>query len=285
MTQPQGRPQGRLGLEMLTLLGMPPVEYIKLAAELGCREVSTGLTGLPLAMFGLNDVLYPDWSLRDDPVLRREMKAAMDDTGVRIGLAEGYRASAAEDVRASAGDLDLVAELGALRLNAICMEDDLDMAKDKLAVLAEMTAERGMMFTIEFFPPTGITSLETALEVCAHIGTLPNGGKARVLLDTTHLFRTGGTVEQVAALDPDLLGYCQLSDARLAPYDENYMNDAMFARTVPGEGQLPLRELIAVLPKDLTISLEVPRLEDLRAGMTPRDHAARCVAAARSLGA
>lgn len=272
---------GRLGIEMLTLLGMPPVEYIKLAAELGCREVSTGLTGLPLSLFGLNDVLYPDWSLRDDPALRREMKAAMADTGVRIGLAEGYRAAAGEDIRASAADLDLMAELGALRLNAICMEDNLEMAKDKLAVLAEMTAERGMIFTIEFFPPTGITSLESAVEVCEHIGR----GKARVLLDTTHLFRTGGTVEQVAALDPDLLGYCQLSDARMAPYDENYMNDAMFARTVPGEGQLPLRELIAVLPKDLTISLEVPRLDDLRAGMTPREHAARCVAAARALGA
>lgn len=275
------QPQGRLGLEMLTLLGMPPVEYIKLAAELGCREVSSGLSGLPLSMFGLTDVFYPDWSLRDDPALRREMKAVMADTGVKIGLAEGFRASANEDIRACAGDLDLMAELGALRLNAICMEDDLAMAKDKLAVLAEMTAERGMIFTIEFFPPTGITSLEKALEVCEHIGR----GKARVLLDTTHLFRTGGTVAQVAALDPDLIGYCQLSDARMAPWDENYMNDAMFARKVPGTGELPLRELIAVLPADLTISLEVPRLEDLRAGMSPRDHAARCVAAARMLGA
>ena len=280
------QPEGRLGLEMLTLLGMPPVEYIKLAAELGCREVSSGLSGLPLSMFGLPDVLYPEWSLRDDPALRREMKAAMADTGVKIGLAEGFRAAGDEDIRACAGDLDLMAELGALRLNAICMEDDLAMANDKLAVLAEMAAERGMIFTIEFFPPTGITSLERALEVCEHIGR----GKARILLDTTHLFRTGGTAAQVAALVadpnwPDLIGYCQLSDARMAPWDENYMNDAMFARRVPGEGELPLRELIAVLPADLTISLEVPRLEDLRAGISPRDHAARCVAAARMLGA
>jgi sugar phosphate isomerase/epimerase len=276
---------GRLGLEMLTCLGMPPVEWVKLAAELGAREVSTGLSGLPLSMFGLADQFYPEWSLRDDPALRREMKAALADTGVKIGLAEGFRASAAEDIRNAAPDLDIFAELGALRLNAICMEDDLAMAKDKLAILATMAAERDMMFTIEFFPPTGITSLETALEVCAHIGTLTNGAKARVLLDSTHLLRTGGTPAQVAALDPDLIGYCQLSDGRNAPWDESYMQTAMFARDVPGEGQLPLRELIAVLPKDLTISMEVPRLEDLRGGMSPRDHAARCLAAARALGA
>lgn len=268
----------KLGLEMLTLLGMPPVEYVKLAAELGCAEVSTGLTGLPLSMFGLDDVFYPEWSLRDDPALWREMKAAMADTGVRIGLAEGFRAAAAEDIRACEPDLDLMAELGALRLNAICMEDDLEMAKDKLAVLAEMTAARGMVFTIEFFPPTGITSLDKALEVCAHIGK----GKARVLLDTTHLFRTGGTVAQVAALDQDMIGYCQLSDGRNAPPDDTYMRTAMFARDVPGEGQLPLRELVRVLPPHVTVSLEIPRLEDLRT-MSPRDHAARCFAAARAL--
>ena len=43
----------RLGIEMLTLLGMPPVEHVKLAAELGCVSISTGLMKLPLALFDL----------------------------------------------------------------------------------------------------------------------------------------------------------------------------------------------------------------------------------------
>ncbi len=275
----------RLGLEMLTLLGMPPVEHIRLAAELGCAEVSTGLSGLPLSMFGMDDVFYPPWSLRDDPALRREMIAVMRDTGVAIGLGEGFRASGDADIGDCAADLDIMAQLGAKRINAICMEDDLAMAKDKLGMLAEMAASRAMVFTIEFFPPSGIANLALALEVAEHIGVLPDGDRARVLLDTTHHFRTGGTVAQIAALDPDMIGYVQLSDARMAPWDQAYMMEAMFARGVPGQGELPLRELIAVLPKDVTISLEVPRLADLRAGMSPRDHAARCVAAARAMGA
>lgn len=271
-----------IGLEMLTLLGMPPLEYVKLAAGLGCMEVSTGLTGLPLSMFGIVDFApYPAWSLRDDQALRREMKAAMRDTGVRIGLGEGFRVQADADVRDCASDLDIMAELGAKRINGICMEDNLTMAKDQMAILADMAIERNMAFTIEFFPPTGISSLERALEVVDHIGS----GRARILLDTTHLFRTGGTVKQIAMLDPDLIGYVQLSDGRLAPFDEKYMMDSMFAREVPGRGEFPLRELIAALPADVTISLEIPRLDDLKAGMSPRDHAARCVAAARALGA
>jgi sugar phosphate isomerase/epimerase len=269
-----------LGIEQLTLLGMPPVEYIKLAGSLGCAEVSIGLTSLPLSMFGLPDVLWPDWSLRDDAALRREMKAAMADTGVCVGLAEGFRASAAEDPRDCAGDLDRMAELGALRVNAICMEDD--MAKDKLGTIAEMSATRGMDFTIEFFPSDGINCLERVLDVVNHIGHLPNGRRARVLFDTMHFFRTGGTMEQFKALDPDLIGYCQLADSVWAPPHDNYFMDAMFAREVPGTGALPLREFVHALPEQITVSLEVPRLDDLR-NMKPEDHAARCVAAARAL--
>lgn len=279
-------PQGRLGLEMLTLLGMPPVEYIKLAAELGCAEVSTGLSSLPLTMFGITDYApWPMWSLKDDPALRREMKAAMADSGVRIGLGEGFRACREFDAAATEAELDIMADLGAMRINAICMDEEMvagsTAAGDQLGQIADMATSRGMVFTMEFFPHTGITTLERALALVDHIGR----DKAKLLIDSTHLFRTGGTVAQVAALDRDVIGYCQLSDGRNAPPDEAYFATAMFARDVPGAGELPLAELIAVLPKDLTISLEVPRLDDLRGGMTPRDHAARCVAAARALGA
>jgi sugar phosphate isomerase/epimerase len=276
----------RLGLEMLTLLGMPPVEFIRLAADLGCAEVSTGLAGLPLTLFGITDYApYPMWSLKDDPALRREMKAAMRDTGVRIGLGEGFRAAPDFDAAATEADIDIMAELGAKRINAICMDEDMvansKAAGDQLGLIADMATARGMQFTMEFFPPSGITTLERALALVDYIGR----DKAKVLIDTMHFLRTGGTVAQIAALDPALIGYCQLADSRSGPPDDSYFSMAMFARDVPGEGQLPLRELIATLPKDVTISLEVPRLDDLRGGLSPRDHAARCVAAARALGA
>jgi sugar phosphate isomerase/epimerase len=272
----------RLGIEMLTLLGTNPVDHVQLAAELGCVSISTGLTGLPLTMFGIDDFApYPMWSLRDDPNLRREMITAMRDTGVHIGLGEGFRARSDGKPSDFANDLDLMAELGARRINAICIEDDLEMGKDQLARLSEMAVTRGMEFTIEFTPPIGINSFELALEVCRHIGR----GKARVLVDSMHFFRTGGTVEKLQAVDPDWIGYAQLCDARLAPWDEGYFSEAMFARQVPGEGELPLREWIAALPETCEIGLEVPRLSDLRGGMSPRDHAARVVKAARELGA
>ena len=62
----------RLGIELLSVFGMPPTEHVKLAADLGCGHISMALTQLPFNPHG-----YAPWSLRDDASLRREMKAAM----------------------------------------------------------------------------------------------------------------------------------------------------------------------------------------------------------------
>ena len=56
----------RLGIENISVFGLPPVEFVNLAADLGCQHVSTGLTSFD---FGVHD--YPAFSLRDDAALRR----------------------------------------------------------------------------------------------------------------------------------------------------------------------------------------------------------------------
>jgi sugar phosphate isomerase/epimerase len=272
----------RLGIEMLTLLGMPPVEHVKLAAELGCVSISTGLSGLPLARFGYAELsLYPAWSLEDDPALRREMRAALRDTGVHIGLGEGFGVRPDADLRDRASGLDIMAELGALRVNAVSMEPDMARTHDQLAILAEMVIERGMRFIVEFAPPNAIASLDGALAAVDHVGR----DRCQLMFDAMHFFRSGAKVADIAGIDPALIGYAQLCDAPLVSKGGSYMHEAMFARLVPGTGELPLREWIAALPADLAIGLEVPMIAGLQAGTSPRDHAARVVAAARELGA
>ena len=43
------------------------------------------MQGVPLLPLG-----YPPFSLRDDPALRKELLAAMDDRGVTITLGDGF---------------------------------------------------------------------------------------------------------------------------------------------------------------------------------------------------
>lgn len=266
----------RLGIEMLTLLGMPPAEHVRLAGELGCVSISTGLMRLPLAMFGRAEI-YPDWSLADDAALRAEVKAALADTGVHIGLGEGFRVAPNADVRDFAAQLDVFAELGALRINAISTEPDVPRAHDQFAVLAAMVRERGMRFIVEFAPPQALNTLEGALAVVEHLGS----ANCAMMLDAMHFFRSGARLEQIAGLPVE---YAQLSDAPLVSRGGSYLEEAMFARMVPGEGELPLREWIAALPADCEIGLEVPMIARFESGTTPAEHAADLVRAARALG-
>ncbi|MCV7064427.1 sugar phosphate isomerase/epimerase, partial [Mycolicibacterium vaccae] len=69
----------RLAIEYLSVFGLPPVEFVRLAAELGVGQISMGLTAMPLESLG-----YPHFSLRDDSALRRDMGTAMYDSGVQI---------------------------------------------------------------------------------------------------------------------------------------------------------------------------------------------------------
>ncbi len=270
----------RLGIDLLTVLGMPPTAHVCLAAELGCSHISTALSGMPMRQLGVADwTMFPDWSLEGNPALVGEMKAAMRDTGVRISLGEGFRVRSEGDVRDRAAGLDLMAELGAERINAVSMERDIGRTHDQLATLCEMVTERAMMFTIEFAPPNTINSLSSALAAIGHVGR----EKCRLLVDAMHFFRSGATVAELAALDPDLIGYAQLCDAPMLSKGGPYMPEAMFGRMVPGDGEFPLADFVAALPVDLDIGLEVPNLDDTLADGSPKGVAARAVAGARAI--
>jgi sugar phosphate isomerase/epimerase len=223
--------------------------------------------------------MFPDWSLEGNPALVGEMKAAMRDTGVRIALGEGFRVRSDGDVRDHAGGLDIMAELGAERINAVSMESDIPRTWDQLAMLAEMAIARGMAFTIEFAPPNAINTLAGALAAIDHIGH----GKAGLLVDAMHFFRSGATVAELSALDPALIGYAQICDAPMVSAGGSYMDEAMFARMVPGEGEFPLAEWVAALPANLPIGIEVPILAQTLADGGPHAVATRAVAGAQAL--
>ena len=263
-----------VGIERLCVFGMPPVPFVELAADLGCSCIGIGLT----ASRYYNPHGYPDWSLRDDPSLRREMVAALRDRGVRITLLEGFAVVPGKDVRELAGDLDLLCALGGNRINAVSMDRDMQRTMDGFAVLAELAGARGIEVTIEIGPGP-IANLPAAMAAVRHVGR-PN---FRLLIDTMHYFRFGGSIDEIAAIDPGLIGYVQLSDVpRVSPY-ASYMEEALHERMVPGTGELPLGDFVALLPPDVVVSLEVPQRSLAEAGVSPRDRVAACVDAARKL--
>ena len=72
------------------------------------------------------------------------------------------------------------------------------------------------------------------------------------------------------------IGAVQISDAPATNPESDYTYEALFDRLVPGEGELPLGELLQVLPPDIIISPEVP-LQTLRKSGVPIQECVRRV--------
>ncbi len=265
---------GRLGIEFISALGMAPVAFLELAAELGCGGV-----GMALAPFTANPHGYPGWSLRDDAALRRDLIAAVQSTGVTIQLGEGFLIRPGSDVNDSARDLDLMAELGAARVNILSIDNDVARSIDELGRFTGLAAARGLPVTLEYMAGMGVGTLAVAADAVRAVGR----ANLSLMIDAMHLARSGGVPADIAALDPALIGYLQLCDVKDKPIDANYGEEARHNRLKLGEGDLPLAGIVAACPAHIPVGLEAPMLARAELGEGPRERLASSVARAKSL--
>jgi sugar phosphate isomerase/epimerase len=266
----------RLGVEMLCVFGMPPVEYVHLTADLGGRYITTGMVGFaPLKALG-----YQPFSLRDDPRLRRDLLAAMDERGVSIALGEGLLIAPGVDVGSYAADLDIMAELHIPRINTVSLEPDRDRTFDELAKLTGLAAERGILTSVEPVPGLAIADLPTAMAAVEHVGR----DEISLLIDTMHVARSGAGPDDLRSLPAERIGHIQLCDVPLrSTHEYRYTDEAMYHRLAPGDGELPLAEMLAALPRDRVVGLEVPMRSLAEAGVSAYDRIRPCVEGARAL--
>ncbi|HEX7856128.1 MAG TPA: sugar phosphate isomerase/epimerase [Sphingobium sp.] len=264
----------RIGLDCICVFGMAPVEYVELAAKLGCTDI--GMSAKPVV--GLPE-FYPQWTLRDNPALVRDVKAAVAHHGIGIAVAEGFFVLPNGDVSAFAADLDLLADVGAKRATICVFETDRTRAFDQLGAFAELAAARGMGSQVEFVPSLAIGDFATALDAINYIGRKDFG----MVVDSMHLFRCGATAADVATLAPEAIGHIQICDVPWKVAPEGHGMEAGSERLCPGEGELPLAELIAVLPEGRVIGLEVPMKKRTLAGESAESRLRPCVEATRAL--
>jgi sugar phosphate isomerase/epimerase len=265
----------KLGIERLCVFGMSPVDFVHLVADLGCNCAGMTLGSMP----GYRPENYPDWSLRDDAPLRRALTAALQDRDLEIGIWEGFALVPGHDIRGFHKDLDLVRELGGERIACVSLDKDLQATIDGFAVLTEMAADRGLLVSAEMgsLGPYGLVA--PALELVHGVGM----ANFSLLIDSMHFFRLGNTLDDFAAVDPALIGYVQLCDAPWSPRFETYMEEAMYERLAPGNGELPLREFVKLIPPNVTVSLEIPMRSLAQQGVGPRERIAPCIEAARAM--
>ena len=244
----------QLSLAHLGMSDAGPVPLVEAAAGAGF-----GAVGLPLRSGALKPLQY---EIVGNAPLIREIKAACRACGVKVfdveSLVLGYEPDEL-DLRRT---FETAAELGASRMSCLGAErgpDRTDPAggrhAERLARVAEIAADFGLRIGVEFMMFRAIRTLGDAVRVVERVGR-PN---VAIIIDALHLGRSGGTPADVAALRKELISHCQLCDAGpVAPDSARLAEEARTGRLLPGDGVLPLRELVAALPTGVPLAIEAP---------------------------
>lgn len=238
-----------ISLAFLTTFEVGPVDAVKIAAQAGYDMV--GLRILPAAASGEDD--YP---LLTDAALLREVRAALDDTGVRVGDVEIVRLKEVNDWDLFARFCERCAALSARHV--LVAGDDTDAARltDGFARFCDIAAPHGLTADLEFMPWTGVADLKSARAIIEGADR-ENGG---VLVDALHFDRSDTTLDEIAALPRVRMNYVQFCDG-VVPYDpsvEGLIRIARGERLFPGEGGIDMLGLARSIPADVTISVEIP---------------------------
>ncbi|HEX3732556.1 MAG TPA: TIM barrel protein [Mycobacteriales bacterium] len=258
-----------ISLAHLTVIELAPPSTVAVAAEAGYDMVD-----LRLGRAVPTDTEYP---LGNSPLIR-ETARRLSDTGLRVfdveivWIQKPFRVADFEPM------FEAAAYLGAQRIKVGAKESDETVVADSLAEICQFIAPFGLTADLEFMPFNGIRTLQQA----ARVVELAEHGNAGILIDTLHLNRSGGHPSEISAFDPALFGYVQLCDAPAMspPNLKAITREARTGRLFPGEGGLPLVDVLRALPAGIPVSLELP-MKALAAKVSAVERARTAIAAAR----
>lgn len=253
-----------LSLHQLTALDATPVELIGIAGRLGCDHVCL-FTHVPAAARHV----YPIVTGAGVPAIGEALSAA----GVMLSNLEVFPLDGTDTADLDVG-LTVGVALGASRATAHIHAADFATAVARFAAFADRAAAHGIIAGLEF---NAFSVVRTMAEGAAIVRA---AGRGSLVLDTLHLMRGGGGAGDVAAL-ADPIGYAQLSDGPATIPDPDRWREAVGERMLPGEGDFPLAAILAALPGDIVIEVEVPQRSAIRAGVDAETRCARAVAATR----
>jgi sugar phosphate isomerase/epimerase len=265
-----------LGVDHLTMLDVSTPDLVSVAHEAAFDSV-----GLRVAPATRDE---EPWPMTTDAPMLEDTVRRLDDTGVRVLSVEVVRVGPGTRREDYEQALEAGARLRARYVTVNVDDPDIERACEAFAALTTDARSYGLRPLIEPIPYTQVSNLDEAIYIAKRSG---GGG---ILLDTLHFQRYGGQLEQLRSVDRDLLSYVQLCDAPLAPPSEvphpsslprgqstdgtDLQLESRAMRLLPGEGELPLREFLAVLPAAIPVSVEAPVLS-LQEILTPLEFAKR----------
>ena len=261
-----------LSLAAGTILDVGPAEAVDVAADAGFPAVGVWFDAASWTNAVASDVRHRadtrGLTLLDvEPIILTPAGSSTPDHGEAI--------------------VDAARFLGARNILVASRDADDGRVAARLHELAERLEGTDIRLVLEFLPIMAVRTLPQALTIVA-AAAHPRLG---VLVDALHLSRAGHHPSDLAGFDLALFPYLQLCDApaetaaspnsNMAPL----LYEALHGRLLPGDGALPLAELLEAIP-EVPISLEL-RSAALMTGYPDPTTRARAVrmATERTIGA
>lgn len=222
------------------------------AAELG--EIAARLCVPDISLF----VRPPIKHLDIFPTIRtigeaRALRRALQDAGTSVHNVEAFPIGPKTDVAAFEPDFEKSAVLGARRATTHIHDTNENRALERFLALCILARGYGIAISLEFMVFSVLDGFDRTIRFIEDSKV----ADATCVVDALHLHRTGGSPELIKPAHAKYLGSLQLCDAKLdAP--ENLFQEAIESRMIPGEGELPLRRLLEVIPEEIQVDLEVP---------------------------
>jgi len=250
-----------LALSPPTLPDTPPIEYVEAAAAAGYEAVGLRLARSPL---------FPFHPVVGNAPLIRELKLVLASSGLTVLDILSFYLQPTTDLDSFAASLELGAELGARY--ALVAGDDPDWARlrDNMGRFCDQAARFGVAAAVEFAVIRPLATLSQALRLLSELGRK----NAVICLDPLNFVRGGGSAALLRGLEPRLFPYAQISDGVLDPGEPDLSKLGRMSpnqRRLPGDGTLPLRDILDALPAGLPLSVEIPMPKTVR--LSPQEWA------------
>jgi sugar phosphate isomerase/epimerase len=258
-------------LAHLTVLSLAPPQLVDVAARTGYEYVGVRITRVTP-----QEVLY---DLARHRALMQETKARLDDTGVAVLDVELFRLDPTLEPEHFLPELDAAAELGASHIIAQLPDPDRERATARFARLCDLAQQRGLFVSLEFPHWTETGTLAEAARVVRAV----NRTNAGILVDMLHFGRSHSSLDELAKLPREWFRFAHVCDAAIeVPATiEGIIRTARDERQFPGEGSLPVRDILSRMPEDIPYSLEIPRVA-LTKAVGPEEVARLAIAVSKS---
>jgi sugar phosphate isomerase/epimerase len=259
---------GILSLGSSTLFNASPAEVLQAAAAAGFDAAGIRLTGRAPRDGSV--------TVAGNAPIIGQLRRLRDDTGVTITHVTSYWVTPDLALADFLPVIDTAAELGAGMIVVNCGYAEEDRFVSFLESYCDAADRRGVRLTLEFMPYSGCRALEQAVRMIR----LADRRNLGLMVDPLHLARSGGTPADVRNVFPAMIDMVQLCDAPLEkPAGIELRAEALSERLYPGDGELPLHELLDAVPAEVQIDVEAPCRK--HAGLSPGEQAKQAAAACR----